>query len=56
MDNIIENEIFREYEITKEKLADFLELIFSQYRKVKLENLKLKEEIKTLNKDLSFTR
>ena len=52
MDRVIENEIYQEYEITKEKLNDFLELIFSQYRKIKLENLQLKEEIKTLNKDL----
>ena len=32
-------------------MIDFLDLIFSQYQKVKIENLKLKNEIKTLNKE-----
>lgn len=51
MDAIRENIIYDEYQITKEKMIDFLDLIFSQYQKVKIENLKLKNEIKTLNKE-----
>ena len=51
MDPIRENIIYDEYQITKEKMIDFLDLIFSQYQKVKIENLKLKNEIKTLNKE-----
>jgi len=49
-DEIQNNIITQEYFITKEKLDDFLDLIFSQYQKVKMENLKLKEKIKTLEK------
>ena len=51
METIRENIIYDEYQITKEKMIDFLDLIFSQYQKVKIENLKLKNEIKTLNKE-----
>ena len=51
MDPIRENIIYDEYQITKEKMIDFLDLIFSRYQKVKIENLKLKNEIKTLNKE-----
>ncbi len=51
MDAIRENIIYDEYQITKEKMINFLDLIFSQYQKVKIENLKLKNEIKTLNKE-----
>ncbi len=43
--------ICEEYKITKEKIIDFLDLIFSQYQKVKIENLKLKNEIKNLNRE-----
>ena len=51
MDPIRENIIYDEYQITKEKMIDFLDLIFSQYQKVKIENLKLKNEIKNINKE-----
>ena len=51
MDPIRENIIYDEYQITKEKMIDFLDLIFSQYQKVKIENLKLKNEIKNLNRE-----
>jgi len=54
MDRIRENIIYDEYKITKEKMIDFLDLVFSQYAKIKIENLKLKEEIKTLKKDYAF--
>lgn len=47
----MENMICEDYKITKEKIIDFLDLIFSQYQKVKIENLKLKNEIKNLNRE-----
>jgi len=41
----------RDYEITREKLIDYFDMLFLQFQKLKRENLKLKEEIKTLQKD-----
>ena len=41
----------REYEITREKLIDYFDMLFLQFKKLRKENLKLKEEIKTLQKD-----
>jgi hypothetical protein len=41
----------RDYEITREKLIDYFDMLFLQFQKLKRENLKLKEEIKTLKKD-----
>ena len=38
-------------EITREKLIDYFDMLFLQFQKLKTENLKLKEEIKTLQKD-----
>jgi hypothetical protein len=44
----------REYEITREKLIDYFDMLFLQFQKLKRENLKLKEEIKTLQKDYNL--
>ena len=41
----------RDYEITREKLIDYFDMLFLQFKKLRKENLKLKEEIKTLQKD-----
>ena len=41
----------RDYEITREKLIDYFDMLFLQFKKLRKENLKLKEEIKNLKKD-----
>lgn len=50
-DEIIkEDEVYRSMKITEEKLNDFLQMIFSHYKKIKEENVELKYENKILNK------
>ena len=51
MDNEESPEI-KEYQITREKLIDYFDMLFLQFQKLRKENLELKLIIKTLQKDL----
>ena len=49
-DIIKEDEVYRSMKISEEKLNDFLQIIFTHYKKIKEENIELKYENKILNK------